>query len=510
MFLRKGKKCFACRIHSDYFLIYVNGQTEDQVIAKLRSWSKVFVEHQSKVYPGIDIQLTNGVYFLRRGEHDIALAMDNANLARKQAKADQNSLYCICTDELRAKRSYEQTIAGEIQTAIRDNKIEVFLLPKFSLEGRKVIGAEALARWVNDDGTYRSPADFIPILEKTGHITDLDFCIYTNVLQTLRNWKKKGIPMVPISVNFSKHNSSFAKFDERISRLAEQYGVDAVFSSGGAAVSCETGEETMTLGGVGYSAGAGVAYVNLASAASGMATVSVDGCKLRLNYGEASLDLFSTASFERVDARIAALPAAENITLADAAAIASVREACAALDPDLCERFVTRLDELEAAEAALAALVAAIPPELTVSGSLPKKALIGSVITLPAATAQDNPDGELAVTVEVIDPDGIDVFSGGTAALDKYGVYTVTYSAVDSDGNVTSVSYMITVREYTRCDMNNDGSVTAADALKALRIAAGLVTADTLDIATGDMDGDGEITVADALRILRKAVGLDA
>lgn len=226
MFLRKGKRCFACRIHSDYFLIYVNGQSEDQVIAKLKSWSKVFVEHQSKVYPGIDIQLTNGVYFLRRGERDIALAMDNANLARKQAKAEQNSLYCICTDELRAKRSYEQTIAGEIQTAIRDNKIEVFLLPKFSLEGRHVIGAEALARWVNDDGTYRSPADFIPILEKTGHIADLDFCVYTNVLQTLRSWKKKGVPLIPISVNFSKHNAGFAKFDERISRLAEQYNVE--------------------------------------------------------------------------------------------------------------------------------------------------------------------------------------------------------------------------------------------------------------------------------------------
>ena len=226
MFLRKGKRCFACRIHSDFFLIYVNGTSEEQVLAKLRSWSKVFVEHQTKMYPGIDIQLTNGVYFLRRGERDIALAMDNANLARKQAKAEQNSLYCVCTDELRARRSYEQTIAGEIQTAIRDNKIEVFLLPKFSLEGRRVIGAEALARWSNADGTYRSPADFIPILEKTGHITDLDFCIYTNVLQTLRNWKKKGIPMIPISVNFSKHNQSFVKFDERISRLAEQYNVD--------------------------------------------------------------------------------------------------------------------------------------------------------------------------------------------------------------------------------------------------------------------------------------------
>ena len=131
------------------------------------------------------------------------------------------------------------------------------------------------------------------------------------------------------------------------------------------------------------------------------------------------------------------------------------------------------------------------------------------MITLPSATASDVPDGGLAVTVSVLDPDGADVFAEGSAALDKYGVYTVIYSAVDSDGNETGVSYRITVREYARFDMNNDGKVTVVDALMALRIAAGLVAADTLDTAAGDIDGDGEITVVDALRILRKAVGLD-
>lgn len=228
MFLRKGKHCFACRLHSDYFIIYVNGESQEQVLAKLRSWTKVFVEHQTKEYPGIDIQLTNGVYFLKHGESDIPLAMDNANLARKQAKAEQNKTYCICTDALRAKRNYEQSIAGEIANAIRDNKIEVFLQPKFAMRSREIIGAEALARWKNDDGTYRSPADFVPILEKTGHITDLDFFIYTSVLQMLRRWKKAGARMIPVSVNFS-NSTSISGFEERIIRLAEQYGVDSRF-----------------------------------------------------------------------------------------------------------------------------------------------------------------------------------------------------------------------------------------------------------------------------------------
>ncbi len=228
MFLRKGKRCFACRLHSDDFIVYVNGETQEQVLAKLRGWSKVFVEHQTKEYPGIGIQLTNGVYFLKRGESDIPLAMDNANLARKQAKAEQNKSYCICTEALRARRNYEQSIAGEIANAIKDNKIEVFLQPKFAMNSREIIGAEALARWRNDDGTYRSPADFVPILEKTGHITDLDFFIYTSVLQILRRWKKAGVRMIPISINFS-NSTSINGFEERITRLAEQYGVDGRF-----------------------------------------------------------------------------------------------------------------------------------------------------------------------------------------------------------------------------------------------------------------------------------------
>ena len=57
-------------------------------------------------------------------------------------------------------------------------------------------------------------------------------------------------------------------------------------------------------------------------------------------------------------------------------------------------------------------------------------------------------------------------------------------------------------------DMDGDGEITVADALKALRIAAKLVQPTEEDFAIGDVDGDGEITVADALKILRVAAKL--
>ena len=57
-------------------------------------------------------------------------------------------------------------------------------------------------------------------------------------------------------------------------------------------------------------------------------------------------------------------------------------------------------------------------------------------------------------------------------------------------------------------DMDKDGEITVADALKALRIAAKLVNATSDDMTRGDIDTDGEITVADALKILRVAAKL--
>ena len=61
---------------------------------------------------------------------------------------------------------------------------------------------------------------------------------------------------------------------------------------------------------------------------------------------------------------------------------------------------------------------------------------------------------------------------------------------------------------YTLCDVDFDGEFTVSDALRALRIAAGLDDADELIRAAADADLDGEVTVADALAILRKAIGL--
>ena len=94
--------------------------------------------------------------------------------------------------------------------------------------------------------------------------------------------------------------------------------------------------------------------------------------------------------------------------------------------------------------------------------------------------------------------------------ISEAGEYTLIVTNGDKETTVT-----FTVKEQTppppefkRGDMDGDGEISVADALRALRIAAKLVAPTEDDIAIGDIDRDGEVTVADALKILRVAAKL--
>ena len=78
---------------------------------------------------------------------------------------------------------------------------------------------------------------------------------------------------------------------------------------------------------------------------------------------------------------------------------------------------------------------------------------------------------------------------------DEYST-TVRFTVVDT-----------TPPPYTMGDVDDDGEITVADALAALRISVGLAEPEGYQSLSADLDGDGVITVSDALRILRRAAG---
>jgi hypothetical protein len=87
------------------------------------------------------------------------------------------------------------------------------------------------------------------------------------------------------------------------------------------------------------------------------------------------------------------------------------------------------------------------------------------------------------------------------------GTNTVTITATDAAGNVTTKTAVINVVVPDGC-FDGTGVVKISDALRALRIAVNLDAATTDDLLHGDVNLDDKIDVSDALQILKKAIGM--
>lgn len=111
------------------------------------------------------------------------------------------------------------------QQALDNREFKLFLQPKIDLKTKKVISAEALVRWIRDDGTMIFPNDFIPIFENNGFCEKLDIYMIEEACKKLNDWRKIGIDNISISVNQSKLLFYKSDYIETISSITKKYGV---------------------------------------------------------------------------------------------------------------------------------------------------------------------------------------------------------------------------------------------------------------------------------------------
>lgn len=119
----------------------------------------------------------------------------------------------------------EQTLMPQILQGLRTGEFVFYLQPRFDLNSRKVVGAEALVRWNHGKLGTVSPAEFIPVLEKNGSITKLDKYIWEQVCAAIRRWIDQGIRPVPLSINVTKTDILAMDITEFFTEMLKKYRI---------------------------------------------------------------------------------------------------------------------------------------------------------------------------------------------------------------------------------------------------------------------------------------------
>lgn len=195
-----------CRMHSDRFLALVKvcEDTEEEMGEDLKKLIAKFSDAIAPVFPLANIHLNCGAYIIKEEDKNVSEIVDKAEMARKSAKDNYLTSMVFYNEKIEEKAKMEREMIPMFERALRDNRILVYLQPKVAIESGHVVGAEALVRMLDDDGKIVPPMAFIPILERTGMIIKLDFCVLDQVCALIRKWIDEGIKPVRVSVNLSR------------------------------------------------------------------------------------------------------------------------------------------------------------------------------------------------------------------------------------------------------------------------------------------------------------------
>ena len=148
--------------------------------------------------------------------------IDYAHLAEKKVRESQNEGYEFYNKNQWERGKQVAEVINQIPIAIENGGIHVWYQPQYNYKTGEITGAEALVRWKHEDKGFISPAYFIPILEETGLIYDLDLFVWERVCQDLSRWNELGYHK-HVSVNLSrcdiKDNNDISKiFDNLIKK----------------------------------------------------------------------------------------------------------------------------------------------------------------------------------------------------------------------------------------------------------------------------------------------------
>ncbi|WP_018872636.1 bifunctional diguanylate cyclase/phosphodiesterase [Thioalkalivibrio sp. ALJ16] len=106
--------------------------------------------------------------------------------------------------------------------ALQNREIEVLFQPQVDASGR-ICSAETLIRWTSAELGAVSPAEFIPIAEQTGYISELGDAVISRAFQTLREWDQAGYHLKQLAINISPRQLVHLNFVHRMQELITRH-----------------------------------------------------------------------------------------------------------------------------------------------------------------------------------------------------------------------------------------------------------------------------------------------
>lgn len=212
-----------CHLSSDIFAVCMTNDMESiQRVIK-------YIQDAMNQYPlDFEMNMSFGIYMITEQDKadriPIVSLVDRAAIAQRVKNNYMNKI-AVFDESIAAKEYAEQNVIMEMNNALETGQFHIYLQPKADIDTGKIVGSEALVRWIHPTKGIISPADFVPIFEGNGFISEVDYYMLRKTCEVIRRWLDMGIPAKPVSVNLSRTNLYSPRILHDIMNCVEEYRI---------------------------------------------------------------------------------------------------------------------------------------------------------------------------------------------------------------------------------------------------------------------------------------------
>ncbi len=178
----------------------------------------------------MDVEIRAGISML---DDEVTMPhqlIDHAQIALTKVKKDNRGVqYLFYSKGLEEEEKSDFFYEAELKLAIKKDEFIVYYQPFIDLKSNELAGMEALVRRRKSNGEIVLPGKFIGVLEKIKLIEKVGIQILEKVCLQLHEWMKKGIEVVPVSVNLSAVQFKNRNLAKDIINIVDRYNIPSKY-----------------------------------------------------------------------------------------------------------------------------------------------------------------------------------------------------------------------------------------------------------------------------------------
>lgn len=215
------------RMGGDEFIILLSNIDQVQHVSlaaqrMLNGLSQPFLIGTQEIFTSASVGIT--IYPI--DSEDPETLLKYADTAMYQAKEKGRNNYQFYTGSMNAAAVERFTIENQLRKGLARHEFQLHYQAQVDTRRRRVVGMEALVRWVHPEKGLVPPLSFIPLAEETGLIVPIGQWILQTACEQNRIWQTAGLPPVRMTVNISSVQFREKHFVESVMRTLTEIGLD--------------------------------------------------------------------------------------------------------------------------------------------------------------------------------------------------------------------------------------------------------------------------------------------